>query len=486
MFSSSFKYLYSLGLLTLQAPFSADNPVCIIGAGPSGLTVAHELEARGRSTVIFDENAAVGGKCRSYYDDTTTPPTYHPLGAFLLTNQTYSNTLPLILEAGLPLSPALSPGPSANWNYWQYSYGDQGVTNLAPIPLPTPAEAFTIINEVMRYTTLWDTRFAPFSGPSYKGDIPHNFTVSTQQWLSDNGFLAIPQFVEMGLVYAGYGHITETPALYALQILTPEILTYYIGATPGYSVVPCPYYIDFQSLWDWYSKKYVKGTIHLNATVTTIDRSKNSPIVTYKVESSAPTTQACSSLVMAFPPTPRALKAAGLDFTNEETSVFANVGVTAYWAAAFQMELPYPYVFLETPATSDYQPITMFRDFNNSKISTAYSLGPSPYNETASKSDEDVKELLVSNANVLGEGLAQEKAGGVESYPTVVDADIKVFLRQDHFPHVPTNALQDGFYAKYNALQGKKNTFWTSGLNRFENVESTIRSAKNLVENVMF
>ena len=44
------------------------NPICIVGAGPSGLTIAHELEAKGIQTVLFDKQLTVGGKCQSFYD----------------------------------------------------------------------------------------------------------------------------------------------------------------------------------------------------------------------------------------------------------------------------------------------------------------------------------------------------------------------------------------------------------------------------------
>ena len=45
------------------------NTACIVGAGPAGLTVAKGLEDRGYTTVVFDKNAQVGGKCQSYYDE---------------------------------------------------------------------------------------------------------------------------------------------------------------------------------------------------------------------------------------------------------------------------------------------------------------------------------------------------------------------------------------------------------------------------------
>jgi NADPH-dependent glutamate synthase beta subunit-like oxidoreductase len=46
----------------------AADPVCIVGAGPAGLTVANKLQAKGFETVIFEKDPEVGGKCQSYYD----------------------------------------------------------------------------------------------------------------------------------------------------------------------------------------------------------------------------------------------------------------------------------------------------------------------------------------------------------------------------------------------------------------------------------
>ena len=90
------------------------------------------------------------------------------MGALIFTNKTYSNTLPLILQAGLPLSPALSPGPSANWTYFQYSPGIQGAQNVTATPLPGTAELGAIELEVARYTLFWNTQFSPdYTGSRY-------------------------------------------------------------------------------------------------------------------------------------------------------------------------------------------------------------------------------------------------------------------------------------------------------------------------------
>lgn len=60
--------LFALAACVHAKPVASSNPVCIIGAGPGGLTIAHELEAKGYTTVLFDKQSEVGGKCQEYYD----------------------------------------------------------------------------------------------------------------------------------------------------------------------------------------------------------------------------------------------------------------------------------------------------------------------------------------------------------------------------------------------------------------------------------
>lgn len=45
-----------------------ERPVCIVGAGPAGLSAAAELELKGYRTVTFEKQSAVGGKCQAVYE----------------------------------------------------------------------------------------------------------------------------------------------------------------------------------------------------------------------------------------------------------------------------------------------------------------------------------------------------------------------------------------------------------------------------------
>lgn len=45
------------------------DPVCIVGAGPAGLSAAKALEDKGRDVVIFEKRDAVGGKSQAVYKE---------------------------------------------------------------------------------------------------------------------------------------------------------------------------------------------------------------------------------------------------------------------------------------------------------------------------------------------------------------------------------------------------------------------------------
>jgi ribulose 1,5-bisphosphate synthetase/thiazole synthase len=60
--------IHALAILCV-CPIALADPVCIVGAGPAGLTIANRLQTKGYATVIFEKDAEVGGKCQAYYDE---------------------------------------------------------------------------------------------------------------------------------------------------------------------------------------------------------------------------------------------------------------------------------------------------------------------------------------------------------------------------------------------------------------------------------
>ncbi|KAI0341060.1 FAD/NAD-P-binding domain-containing protein [Trametopsis cervina] len=440
---------------------SASDPVCIVGAGPGGLTIAHELEAKGISTVTFEKQPEVGGKCQAYYDGPN-QSIFHPMGALLFTNQTYKDTLPLVRAANLPLTPGVSQ-PNG-WQYWLYG-PDAQASNVTKMPPASDAETALVIAEIARYTVEWEAEFAPkYIALRYTNGVPQQLTVPFGDWLKSKAYIAIPTIVEAGMVPYGYGDITQTPAIYMLQYFTPEVLSAFVGITQGYIV-------DFHKVFVHYAQS-VKGPVHTNTTVTQIDRTGTSPVITYS-SSGQEANITCSSVVLAFPPTIANLDAINMPLTANETAVFTKVGITPYWSSATATKIAYPFFYQQSPPEPLGEPVGFLRVFNGSPIATTYSWGPPGSENTLSLAD--VRQNLINTITAVqtGAGIAD---------PTVSEDDVKDLRQWDYFPHFATTDLQGGAYAEFNAVQGVKGTYYSSGLNGFETVEFAIRAGKDLVK----
>ncbi|KAL3590849.1 hypothetical protein FPOAC2_13051 [Fusarium poae] len=447
-------------LANIAASSTPKPPICIVGAGVSGLTAAKALEAKGHKTVIFDKRDTVGGKCQSHYEDGQ----FFPLGAVLFTESpSYAETFQVVKSSGASFD-TFDPA---------YSYDYNPNTGAAALMQPLgPATIQALQEELARYTSVWQTKFAPFGVPGYKNSVPKEFTVSAKDWLLSNKFPIIASIINRGAGNYGYGDYTQIPALYFLQFFTPDIIGSFIGTVQ-------PYYTDFHDIFKRMAKT-IKGSINLGVKINCISRGSQ-PSITYRSSKRQYTkTQHYSDIILAFPPTYQALKESGLDLSAAERSLFTQVGVNSYFSSAVHMnklghnltvsqELPDPL----TPFKAKGQPVYIVPLHPESNIISIYS-ADNPEHPSVSR----VKGLLVRDLSKINKDLANPHAVSTK----INTVDIRAFSGEiDYFPHLGSEALVDGWYEKFNALQGKDHTYFTSGLNSFELVEYTIRAARDLV-----
>jgi hypothetical protein len=319
-----------------------------------------------------------------------------------------------------------------------------------------------------------------------------------------------------------------------LQYFTPDILLYFAGQQEGYIIgkglcvkarllgshartfyrfpsgfcklrtrpnqgaYSCQYHSDK----DW----YVLFSLFNPNVITTpsIDRSGDFPVVSYNDPTQqGPSIQKCNKLVLAFPPVIHALNAANLDLDQKETAVFSPVGIIKYWSGAVQVITPYGDLFsgaltqgffgvvgqviqgvidvdaafrayLPTLPEAAGYPMAFFRILSQSNIATTWSWGKYKSNQTLDEARSLLKELLSKLNKDPRDPTAEPKP--------ITDADVVAFREWDYFPHFDKNELENGFYAKFNELQGYKNTYYASGLNGFETVEFAIRAGQDVVD----
>ncbi len=203
---------------------------------------------------------------------------------------------------------------------------------------------------------------------------------------------------------------------------------------------------------------------------TEIDRGSHRPIITY-TSSGATGIQSCSDVVLAFAPTLENLHPIDMTMSRDENDVFSRVNVTSYWSSATLTKITYPSLYQQVPPRPLGEPVGLLRVSNNSNITTTYSWGA----KRSSLTTADVTQLLANALTLI-------QAGQGIRNPEVALSDVKAIRKWDYFPHFNTADLADGIYARYNALQGKQHTYYSSGLNGFETVEFAIRAGKDLVQ----
>ncbi|KAF9067224.1 hypothetical protein BDP27DRAFT_1329187, partial [Rhodocollybia butyracea] len=400
--------------------------VCIVGAGPAGLTVAKGLSDKGYKTIVFDKSPQFGGKCQSYYDD---KGQYHPMGALLFENETYTQTMPIVNASGVQSTPFSYDIPLV-------IYHNDGTTQVSPIPLSEMTKLPQFKAEIDKYNLLWNQ-----SAPN----LTIGYTVSNDLPLLLFLFLN-------GMIPYGYGDVRDTPILYMLTYMTLDILEFFAGQRDGYI-------IDFQKVFEEYAKT-INSTFYLNSTITKIDRN-GSPTITYLANGSiTPEIQNCDKLVLAFPPVMDALNDAHLDVSSTEQSIFSPIGITKYWSGALESALP----------DANGEPVAFIRLFNESSVATTC-------NQTLPEGRNLLKSVL-SKVNKL-----HPENSTWPSTP-ITEADIKEFKEWHYFPHYDKTDLDSGVYARLDSLQGQQNTYYASGLNGFETVEFAIRAGNDIVERI--
>jgi hypothetical protein len=183
---------------------------------------------------------------------------------------------------------------------------------------------------------------------------------------------------------------------------------------------------------------------------------------------------------MAFPPTLDNLKTAGIDLTSAENEVFSAVKITNYFSSAVKMNTPFGVSFVAAsesptlPPPNDGEPVAVLRLHEDSPINVAWSWGPDGQLDHL-RATQDLLRSTMSKIN-------KDPRNVTALSMPVSNKDIRAFRQWDYFPHFQSKQLLDGWYAKFNALQGQNKTYWASGLNGFELVEWSIRAGQDVVQ----
>lgn len=402
-----------------ESPRSAR--VCVVGAGASGVVAAATLRELGyESVTVLEREPRLGGKCFTVEHDGRP----YEVGAGGL-SPLYRTVRALAKEHGLT--------PTAVWSGLNLDL-ETGRHSSVPPPLRAggwlglPADLARLARELMRHRRLYR--------PGFEGVDPtlHRpfAEVSTERGLELVSAICQPWFTAFG-----YGHYETVPAAYVLKYATL--------AGPFYELVDSGY----QGLLERIAAPL---DVRLGCAVRAIARSEDG----VEVRTDDGTTRH-DALVMACPPD---ASLSLLDATAEERDLLSRVRTNPYFAVGTVVEgLPRArYMFVPahySPGTL-HVPLFGYRRFEEHDVVFFYAYG---------------RDLSDGDAVVEGVTQTVERLGGR------VRSVLKV-QPWSFFPHVGTDDLDGGFYARLEGMQGARRTWHVGELHAFSTVESVASYAR--------
>jgi hypothetical protein len=415
-------------------------PVCIVGAGLSGLTVADKLMNKGYKVKIFEKSDRVGGKVNTFRKDGRV----YNMGAAILSDY-HVKTFEIIRKANIPYE---KMAVQHNGGY-EYNSGSRiGFPYLDKDPETLAAfEKYRQIRPKLNVE------------PGHLSVNPELF-VATAEWLKKNDLLGLAKFATIFLTTEGYGSLRTTPALYFIHLMdiVRDIKKPLYHIPTGIDAIP-----NFMAK---------DKDITLNSTITKIDRHGYYSTIRYTTRNRTKA-QFCSSVVLAFPPHSNNVSNLVSNLSEEEKLILDEVKTTKYGSIASALtEIPFTAMSATLPPTNppylgDGIPMIFFNQTKGAFLSYHWIEGE--YDQAPTKVDADIFESKLKEVfPKLNPGPGSQPALHTKTW--------------EYFPHVTTESLKNGFYKKFDSIQGSKGLFYATPLMTFELMESTIDSAEYLVD----
>lgn len=422
--------------------------ICIVGAGAAGLSAAYYLQQRGYPNVtVLDAADRIGGKCHSVsYKGRS-----FDLGANYVT-AAYSEVLKLAAAVGAPLYTETTTITATI---------PRGGKPVFTKPLAAITRGYSLFGfgwAVLRYFwQRWRLRRVidtPGFGEASKDRALH---VSFLDWLKTNNLGALASMFEVPLTIMGYGYLDEIPAAYALKYMSLATCWNLVMVGLGLPTRWPKRFVDgFERFWQRIAWRL---DVRLSCAIASIDRS--GPV---RVQLTDGSVLEFDYLILACPLTADTLRTF-LSLSPEENDLFSRVisnpyVITTYGIAGLQLPerivgmLPIPDIGRPWAITQQ------FADNDFVQFYTRMERGK-PFTEA------DVIAQIEEDVTALG---------------ATLPAHYLTYNAWSYFPHVTVADFAQGYYERFEALQGQRNTFYCGGLAAFELVEPIVEYSRHLIE----
>ena len=425
-----------------------DLRIAIIGAGASGLTAAHTLKKQGYTHVtVFEKEDRIGGKVHTLWMDNTAIEA----GA-VWASEKYTTIHSLADEMGVRFNNFKTPKYIVDEDSEKVSI--EGYL-LKKYGFVKAMQAYLNYKWVTyKFRSVYEPGFAHLTDP--------DLYLSFEDFSKKYGIEALTKVFEPFLVACGYGYYSEVPAVYILKIIK-MVMSFGVIDTVNKTFhlnLPALQVVEngFQSLWE----KVAEGLdVRLNSEITQVQREMVDGQALVHITANGETQDFDRVIVSVSPEFSKWF----MDLSVSEKEIFDQVKSYKYHVSLFRSEdLDKDQVLMTTKNLSADRKghvvvVGTMPSWN--KVWVSYQLHDGSFQKD--ELDPILRDDLRSDF-------------GVHHYDIVFQKHIP------YFPHVTSQSLQNGFYQKLEALQGKKGTYYVGGLMNFESVEHTSAYAKYLIE----
>lgn len=292
-----------------------NTPICILGAGPSGLFIAEKLVEKGfQNITVIEKRRVPGGKANTWTDPNGLKYNMGPIVTFAESNMT-----PYFEKFDVP-----TYHPSKEQYLFNLPTGASVDFDTIPNRFKPVKENSAAIAAYTKYCEIHSV-YKKYLIPGFTRGIPDELNTNFHDFLVSHDLQVLLPAVWFGLTNFGYASLKELPTIYALAYLQPIIFRTYLGIEPFMLT-------DFTLLMTRLAASLEeKVTFHYGAKVTVIERRDTDPTVIKFLKEGQEFELKCEKLVCAFPQLLPRLEAFDLD--DLETSVFSNVKIVHYKCA---------------------------------------------------------------------------------------------------------------------------------------------------------
>lgn len=400
--------------------------IAVVGAGACGLSTAHALREVGYENVtVLERQGRVGGKCHTVWHEGRS----YEMGAAVLT-RFYKTVRSLMQEFGV--NPETRRCPAI------YVDADEGGVASRP-PSMRAGKWLKLGPEGARFAALL-ARHRRIYRAGFDGIDP-DLHRPFGDWARRHRVETIAGVIEQRFTAFGYGFTDQVPAAYVLKFITKTGRTIGVGGE-GYG-----------GLWD----RVAQGLdVKLGVDIERVDRSSSG----VKVRTSS--AELDFDAIILTCPLDRALDF--LDDSECERELITPIRYNPYFAVGVIVDGVSRTcgLFLPDNLTPDKvgEPMFAYRRYGDTDLVVFYSYG---------RDIEDENRVVDRIRSTV------EKLGGRV-------LEVHSVERWSYFPHVLQHELDEGYYRKFEGLQGENRTWYAGEILAFSDVEATAHYGRHLVE----